>query len=82
MDEYCTNGTASPRYVLLLGGRARPEANEIICVKDRQKLGLPLHPQESVMIGRIVNQDWYEGYLPNDLNKYGFIPRNYVKIES
>ncbi|KAF8519185.1 hypothetical protein JB92DRAFT_2027930 [Gautieria morchelliformis] len=57
------------------------KANETTCIQDKRMLGLPLHPDDFVMIGRIINQDWYEGYLPGD-KTYGYIPRNYVKIES
>ncbi|KAF8584895.1 hypothetical protein K439DRAFT_1102026 [Ramaria rubella] len=50
-------------------------------VLDRQIFGLPLRPNDYVMVGRVVNQDWFEGYLPDDWNRYGLIPRNYVELD-
>jgi hypothetical protein len=40
--------------------------------------GLKLHLGRYVTIGRVVNQDWYQGYDPHD--HVGYFPRNHVKV--
>jgi hypothetical protein len=40
--------------------------------------GLKLHFDRPVIIGRVVNQDWYQGYDPHD--HLGYFPRNHVRV--
>lgn len=40
--------------------------------------GLPLSLNDKVTIGRVVNEQWYQGYTTPD--QVGYIPRNFVKI--
>jgi hypothetical protein len=41
--------------------------------------GLPLSLGDSVTIGRVVNEHWFQGYTTPD--KVGYIPRSFVRIE-
>jgi hypothetical protein len=58
------------------------EWDGVIQVQPGQKgpspKGLKLHFERPVLIGRVVNADWYQGYDPHD--HFGYIPRNYVEV--